>query len=98
MAAWQYMMDGPPDAPAFDAATEADAAVKELLDADVVLTTYDVLQQVTDCRFFSLDWIGQSCLLARFCLLFIHQSCLRATHSLYRVVLGWAGLCCAMLC
>jgi hypothetical protein len=46
IAAWSYMLDGPPDAPVYDAAAEADAAVAQLLDADVVITTYDVLQQV----------------------------------------------------
>ena len=51
-AGWQYMVDGPPDAPVFDAAAEADAAVAQLLDADVVITTYDVLQQVN--KTFSL--------------------------------------------
>lgn len=46
VAAWQYMVDGPPNEPVFDAAAEASAAVAQLLDADVVITTYDVLQQV----------------------------------------------------
>jgi len=46
VAAWQYMVDGPPNDPVFDAAAEASAAVAQLLDADVVITTYDVLQQV----------------------------------------------------
>jgi hypothetical protein len=39
-------LEGPPDQPLFDATAEADAAVAQLLGADVVVTSYDVLQQV----------------------------------------------------
>jgi hypothetical protein len=47
VAAWNYAVEGPPDMPLFDATAEASAAVAQLLGADVVLTTYDVLQQVS---------------------------------------------------
>jgi hypothetical protein len=41
---YAYCTQGPPDAPAFDAEAEAAAAVTALLRADVVITTYSVLQ------------------------------------------------------
>lgn len=54
VAAWNYMLEGPPDAPLFDANADASAAVAQLLGADVVLTTYDVLQQVRMIPMFAL--------------------------------------------
>lgn len=43
---YNYIINGPPDQPAFDAAADAASAVQQLLTADVILTTFDVLQQV----------------------------------------------------
>lgn len=43
---YNYIINGPPDTPLFDAAADAAEAVQQLLRADVVLTTFDVLQQV----------------------------------------------------
>jgi SNF2 family DNA or RNA helicase len=40
----QYCLEGPPEAPAYDAEAEAAEAARALLGADVVLTTYAVLQ------------------------------------------------------
>jgi hypothetical protein len=39
------MVNGPPDTPVFDSEAEAAAAVDQLMGADIVLTTYPVLQQ-----------------------------------------------------
>lgn len=55
VAAWNYAVEGPPDVPLFDATAEASAAVAQLLGADVVLTTYDVLQQVRGVAESQLD-------------------------------------------
>ena len=42
---WAYATTGPPKDPVFDAEAEAAAAVRSLVGADVVLTSYTVLQQ-----------------------------------------------------
>jgi hypothetical protein len=48
---YEYLSNGPPDQPAFDAEADAAEAVQQLLQGDLVITTYDVLQQVwhIDC-------------------------------------------------
>jgi hypothetical protein len=43
---YDYLSNGPPDKPAFDAEADASEAVAQLLQGDLVVTTYDVLQQV----------------------------------------------------
>lgn len=47
---YAYLTDGPPEQPAFDATAEAADAVTQLLGGDLVITTYDVLQQVRFSR------------------------------------------------
>ncbi len=47
---WAYAVDGPPEDPLFDAEAEAASAVQSLLGADVVLTSYTVLQQAREAR------------------------------------------------
>jgi hypothetical protein len=47
---YEYLSNGPPDKPAFDAEADAAEAVQQLLQGDLVITTYDVLQQVRQLR------------------------------------------------
>lgn len=103
-AAWQYAAEGPPDAPAFDADAEASAAVAELLQADLVLTTYDVLQQVGGCM---CVWWRHVCarVEACICVLAGSPSCGvsggRWGHSLCLSHLSWrlpARCCCRLRC
>lgn len=47
MEQYNYLLNGPPDTPSFDATADAAEAVQQLLRADIILTTFDVLQQVS---------------------------------------------------
>lgn len=48
MEQYYYAVNGPPDEPVFDADEEAADAVKMLLRADMIITTFDVLRQVKE--------------------------------------------------
>jgi hypothetical protein len=81
-AAWQYILDGPPDGPAdgFDATAEASSAVQSLLQADIVLTTYDVLQQASAVGV----WLGlggvMGCHAVKYRCRLLHRLIHRHTH------------------
>jgi hypothetical protein len=47
---YNYCTNGPPEKPVYDVTADAAAAVQQLLQGDVVITTYDVLQQVGACQ------------------------------------------------
>ena len=42
---WAYLTEGPPSIPAYDAGQHASEALQEILKTEVVLTTYNTLQQ-----------------------------------------------------
>jgi hypothetical protein len=55
---YDYLSNGPPDKPAFDAEADAADAAAELLKGDLVVTTYDVLQQVgLSSNMIFLQWV-----------------------------------------